>query len=228
MITVEANGASRTFEFGKLRTNIFQLPPETVPSLIMIGALSDWNTAQPSMDGDFVENKGKDVCIYSAAENLSITNIGLHNDTRSIKDVQVVIFNPPEGGWNSGYDEDGNEQKPDTVSDFIWDGHSPIELEQGQMVYFNFTFHDENLAGEFCGFTQYTVQIDYETASKQAGMGLSYFPMMIQSAAPTPFEIYLSKELGVDVTNYYKDYYNKFYQSEYGIVTIQAIEDEDG
>ncbi|MDO4565595.1 MAG: hypothetical protein Q4C04_08275 [Clostridia bacterium] len=187
-----------------------------------------WNLVYPSEKGDFRGSMGKDDCAVSAIENVTITDLRLFEDDREISDIQVVIINPLIGGeWIGGYyDEEGNELALDIVSDFIWDGKTPIELSKGQLAYFSFIFHEPRLAGKFYGFTEYYFTVEYQDENgENSNRTPFWFPLLIDPVSCNPFECYLQHELGVDVMSYYTDFYDVLEESG-GVVGIMDMPEE--
>ncbi|MDO4565596.1 MAG: hypothetical protein Q4C04_08280 [Clostridia bacterium] len=225
-ITLKVDDREYVFSVGELTTKNYADPYNDSERLLENEAGNfGWNLVYPNEKGAFRGSMGKDDCAVSAIENVTITDLRLFEDEREISDIQVVIINPPIGGeWNGGYDEDGNELTLDIVSDFIWDGKTPIELSKGQLAYFNFTFHEPRLAGEFYGYTQYKFTVEYrDETGEKSNRALFSFPLLIAPLSSNPFECYLQHELGVDVMSYYTDFYDVVEESG-GIMTVTSDE----
>ncbi|MDO4543823.1 MAG: hypothetical protein Q4C01_04640 [Clostridia bacterium] len=225
-ITLVVDDREYVFPVGELTSKNYVNPYNDTELLLKgEGGNAGWNLVHPSENGAFRGSMGKDDCAVSAIENVTITDLRLFEDEREISDIQVVIINPMIGGeWIGGYyDEEGNELPLDIVSDFIWDGKTPIELSKGQLAYFTFTFHEPRLAGKFYGYTEYMFTVEYQDENgENSNRELSGFPLLIEPVSGNPFECYLQHELGVDVMSYYTDFYDVLEESG-GVLEIMDM-----
>lgn len=222
-ITLEVNGKMYSFSWGEVCAKTSALPADTLQTLVTKSGLAGWYVVEPSATGEFRQENGIAACLMSAAEDLTITDLRLWDDERSISQVQVVILNEPSGGdWNGGYDETGEELPLDIVADYMWDGHSPIELTAGQLIYFNFTFIDTRLANALCGYTEYYLEVIYKNATNETASHYCNFPMRIETVSGDPFELYLTQELNIDVMSYYRDFYYVLEETKFGIITLTS------
>lgn len=174
-----------------------------------------YHTTWANADGRFYEYKGSEVFAPVANENVTITKISLWNDDRSISDIQLTITEPldetalPVEPTEETEEGEILEEPSDRqiVAKFFWDGSTPVELTEGQQVYIDFVFSDPNLKNVPCGYTHYYVDVEYLDAHGKVCHKYKWFPMIVQTYSGDPHEIYLWHELGVDVMDYYTNYY---------------------
>lgn len=216
-ITLWVKDQKLTFPLGAVHYNANSERPDIGTGLVSRGEIAGWHVMFANSEGVFKETDGDSFCLHQASENITITDIGLWDDARSISDVQVVIEN--QHNATPAVDENGKPIPADIVADFLWDGKSPIELTEGQYIYFNFSFHDPNLANKPCGYTQYDFAVEYQDESGASFHVLNWYPMSVQTIAADPHELYLAHELNIDVMRYYTDFYYVLAESG-GVTTI--------
>lgn len=224
-ITISVNQTDHTFPLGELRYRADSSFPSLTPgTLVPCAGIAGWHGASTDAAGNVAEADGIENNRFRAEEDVFITAIDLWEDERQISDIQIIILNAPPSGEFS-YDSEGNELS-DIISDFLWDGKTPIQLLKGQELAINFTFHDPRLANAPCGYTQYHLAVHYENAEGQQGIALQWFPTRIETVSGDPFEIYLHYVLGIDTMRYYTDYYDVLDAAGAGITIIDSIQKE--
>lgn len=213
-ITLRAKGQELTCSLGQLHYEtevIMDYSDEALQGRCGYG----YNTTWANADGCFYEYDGKNVFAPVANEDVTITNISLWNDDRSISDIQLTITEPldettlpvesvaeTEVGEESDIPSDRQ-----IVARFMWDGSTPVDLTEGQQIYIDFVFSDPNLKNVLCGYTHYYVEVEYLDAHGKLCHEYQWFPMIVRTYSGDPHEIYLWHELGIDVVSYYSDYY---------------------
>lgn len=217
-IYLSLKGKEYRFPFGEFRyTPLEQDIAAGNQVLITESGLAGWHIVYANADGVFRENNGNETCLMRADRDCEITGIQLSNDQRELSDIQVVIMNDSENIAEEGALDE--EHVFDIVSDYKWDGSTPITLYEGQRIYFNFSVHDSRLSNTPCGYTQYSLRIDYQYEGK-TGVKIQWFPTIIQTVSGDPHEVFLWKELGIDVMAYYRDFYDRLQKMGYGIIQI--------
>lgn len=225
-ITIRAMGTEKTFPVGEIRYTEEEdrsaFPLDTlVPSRFSGGWIiaSSVNPDQPAVVDDrgniLLHNLGSSH--LRALEDLTITSIELWADTRQMSEIHPIISLPSEGGTT--YDENGKEIH-NIIADYIWDGASPIFLEEGQELSVDAVLYDPRLANAAWGFTEFKIATYYENSAGEKGLVLQEFPILIQTEKADPFEIYLQNELGINAMSYYTDYYNVLNTEGYGGETV--------
>lgn len=228
-LTLRIQGREETFPVGMIwyRTDRAQhteshMGPAT---LITSVGISGWHGAAATADGKIKEMYGAELNRLRALEDVTVTDIGLWDDSRTISDIQVIIMNVQRTPDDRPYfNEDGNEVI-DIIADFVWDGKTPFRVMEGQQIAINFTLNDPRLAGAIRGYTQYNLAIHYENDRGEHGISLKWFPTRIETISNDPFEVYLQYVLGIDVMSYYTDYYNVLEAEGTGIVIIETIQE---
>lgn len=225
-ITLGVNGRKQTFPVGEIKyTSEKDSCDLSLNSLITSRFNAGWIIASSTENGFFVkiDNRGNLILHnlgthhFKAEEDLTVTAIELWDDSRQLSAIQPVISIPNEGGRS--YDAEGKEIHT-IVADYIWDGETPIFLEEGQELSIDFVLHDPRLSNAVCGFTQFKIAVYYENSNKEQGVTQQTYPIQIQTISGNPFEIYLQYELGIDTMSYYVDYYDVLNTEEYGGITI--------
>ena len=224
-IGLSVKGQEYTFPVGSIQYHADSEMPDTGVGLRTKGGIAGWHCVQPNAQGLFAEKMGSELCLLMAMEDITITDIGLWEDTRCISDIQVVIENRETDSEGQYFrDELGKPIPGEIVADFFWDGKTPIELWEGQTVYFNFTFHEPTLANKLSGYTQYYLAIHYTDARGNDFCDSQWFPTCIQTIGADPHELYLSHELDIDVMSYYTEYF--FPLNDGGIAQVDTTNTE--
>ncbi len=225
-ITIHAMGTEKTFPVGEIRYTEEEdrsaFPLDTlVPSrfnggwIIASSVNADLSTVVDGHGNILLHNLGSSH--LRALEDLTITSIELWADPRQLSEIHPIISLPSEGGTT--YDENGKEVH-NIIADYIWDGTSPIFLEEGQELSVDAVLYDPRLANAAWGFTEFKIATYYENSAGEKGLVLQDFPIIIQTEKADPFEIYLQNELGINAMSYYTDYYNVLNTGEYGGETV--------
>jgi len=225
-ITVRAMGTEKTFPVGEIRyteeEDPYAFPLETLVLSRFNGGWIIASSVNPDQSA-VVDGQGN-ILLHNlgashlrAMEDLTITSIELWADTRQMSEIHPIISLPSEGGTT--YDENGKEIH-NIIADYIWDGASPIFLEEGQELSVDAVLYDPRLANAAWGFTEFKIATCYENAAGEKGLVLQDFPIIIQTEKADPFEIYLQNELGINAMSYYTDYYNVLNTGGYGGETV--------
>lgn len=88
-----------------------------------------------------------------------------------------------------------------------WDGASPLELDEGTKVEISATFRDPALAGKFESlvFRVFTLSYTCNGESK-----IMVYPVSFRINA-NPFDVYVKDVDGIDMMDYYRDYWEVIY-----------------